>query len=65
LTQSGHCKPFIAALGECCAEVVARRRFAGTRRTAADNSLDYYGGAPKPLRRIKIGSAARYCLIWF
>jgi hypothetical protein len=40
-----------------------------TRRTGADNSLDYlklYTAAHQKLsRRIKIGSAVRYCLIWF
>jgi hypothetical protein len=62
-------QPFIAAISECCAELGAGRCFAGTRRTGADNSLDYlnlYTAAhQKLLRRIKIGSAVRYCLIWF
>jgi hypothetical protein len=62
-------KPFIAAISECCAELGATRCFAGTRRTGADNSLDYlnlYTAAhQKLLRRIKIGSPVRYCLIWF
>jgi hypothetical protein len=69
LTQSGHRKPFIAAISECCAELGAARCFAGTGRTGADNSLDYLNSIRRRTKnfsqRIKIGSAVRYCLIWF
>jgi hypothetical protein len=51
--------------------MVKARRIAAnsTGRTGADDSLDYlklYTAAHQKLsQRIKIGSAVRYCLIWF
>jgi hypothetical protein len=50
LTQSGHRRPFIAAIGECCAEFGAAlfcRHQTKRRRQLSRLSQPLYGGAPK------------------
>jgi hypothetical protein len=69
LTQRGHRKPFIAAISECCAEIGLRAVLpaldepAPTTLSTISNSIRRR--TKNFSQRIKIGSAVRYCLIWF